>query len=799
MAKRHVHRPFLGGVLLGASLAAGSAWGNCGPDALGTSRTLVLKREGAAYGRAQHEALPLEPGEVVITFDDGPRPESTPAVLQALQAQCVRATFFMNGEPLARHRELAQRVRAEGHSVGMHGYQHPHFAAMAEAEQLADLAAMQQAYQQVFGASAPAYRFPFLEETPTLMAALKAQAVTVMSVDAGIDDWLPDQTPQVLADRLVERLQRSGGGIILLHDAQDQTAAALPLLLKTLKEQGLRVVHLEWAAAGSIQVNQVGFLPGAAKWAVVPDVAATGFEVVDAGTGAAALRGTLGAAAIWEPAQESVRLADFSSLAVPGTYRLRVEGLADSPPFTIAADAYAALNAASIKAFYFNRASTALLPGQAGVYAREAGHPDTQVHIHASAAGPGRPEGTVISSPKGWYDAGDYNKYIVNSGITTYTLLAAYEHFPALFQKQTLNIPESGNAIPDLLDEALWNLEWMLTMQDPADGGVYHKLTDKGFDGLVMPHQATSPRYVVQKTTAAALDFAAVMATASRVFAGFEAQRPGLAARMRAAALAAWGWADKHPDVIYRQPPDIHTGGYDDSELEDEFAWAAAELYITTRDDSFYAAMKPERLPAGVPGWNDVGGLAWMSLAHHRQRLTPAADQRLIAERIGGLARQLAAAWASSPYRIGLNHAKDMNWGSNAGLLNQAMMLIQGYRLTGDRQQLDAAQSALDYVLGRNALVTSMVTGFGARSPQHPHHRPSEADGVAAPVPGFIVGGPNAGRQDAANCPVPYASTEPAKAWLDHVCSYASNEIAINWNAPLVYVSAAVQVLSANR
>src|SRR2546426_6668760 len=178
------------GVLLGTSLAAGPVLADCGPQALGTSRTLALKRESAAYGRAQHRALPLEAGEVVITFDDGPRSESTPRVLKALQEQCVLATFFMNGDPLVRNGELAQRVRGEGHSV--------------------------------------------------------AQGITVMSVDAGIDDWLPEQTPQMLADRLVDRLQRSGGGIVLLHDAQDQTAQALQLLLDTLKERGYRVVHLKW-------------------------------------------------------------------------------------------------------------------------------------------------------------------------------------------------------------------------------------------------------------------------------------------------------------------------------------------------------------------------------------------------------------------------------------------------------------------------------------------------------------------------------------------------------------------------
>jgi endoglucanase len=545
----------------------------------------------------------------------------------------------------------------------------------------------------------------------------------------------------------------------------------------------------------AVEANQVGFLPGSAKWAAVPDVDAAFFSVVDARTGATVLRAPLGPGERWEPAQQTVRLADFSALTAPGSYRLRVDGLPDSLPFVVAPDAYAALNAAAIKAYYFNRASTALLPQYAGVYARAEGQPDTHVLVHASAAGPGRPEGTVISAPKGWYDAGDYNKYVVNSGISTYTLLAAYEQFPAFFRQQRLNIPESGNGIPDLLNEALWNLDWLLAMQDPADGGVYHKLTSKGFDGMVMPAASTGERYVVQKTTAATLDFAAVMAQASRVFRHFEAERPGLSTRMLAAARAAWGWAQAHPNVLYHQPPDIATGSYSEADLRDEFAWAAAELYITTKDDGYYAAMQPARVPIAVPSWGDVNGLAWMSLAAHRDQLTPVADRALIASRIQGLAASLAAAWQASPYRLAMQ-LDDFGWGSNSIDLNQAMMLIQGYRLSGDRRELDAAQSALDDVLGRNPLGRSMVTGFGVRPPLHPHHRPSEADGIAAPVPGFLVGGPNARGAGTSGCPVQPAPEPPALSYLDHVCSYTSNEVAINWNAPLVYVSAALQVLT---
>jgi endoglucanase len=542
---------------------------------------------------------------------------------------------------------------------------------------------------------------------------------------------------------------------------------------------------------GSIRVNQLGFLPGASKLAVVENAAADRFSVVRIDDDHTVLRGTLQPAATWVPANRVAAVADLSALSKPGRYRIVIDGLPPSDPFPINAHAYDQLVDAALKGYYFWRAGTALETPHAGIYTRAAGHPDTRVEVHASAASESRPAGTTISAPGGWYDAGDYNKYVVNSGIATYTLLAAYEHFPTFFRKRRIGIPESSNAAPDILDDARWNLQWMLTMQDPADGGVYHKLTTLKFDAPVMPEHDVARRYVVQKTTAATLDFAAVMAVASRIHAQHEARFPGDAARMRAAAESAWRWAQAYPDIVYRQPADVFTGAYADQQLDDEFAWAAAELYLLTGNASYLQAFRQRGLEPSVPSWSDVGGLGWISLAHHRKRLS-AKERARIVQQVDTLAAQLVAQWRDSPWKIAMQ-PRDFVWGSNAVVLNQAIMLLQGHALTGKRDYLAAAQSQLDYILGRNPLGVSFVTGQGLRAPLHIHHRPSQADGIEAPVPGLLSGGPNPGQQDAKDCPLPYPSTLPALAWLDHECSYASNEVAINWNAPLVYVAAAVQ------
>jgi len=346
-------------------------------------------------------------------------------------------------------------------------------------------------------------------------------------------------------------------------------------------------------------------------------------------------------------------------------------------------------------------------------------------------------------------------------------------------------------------------------MQDPADGGVYHKLTNAEFDAFEVPSVATQPRYVVQKSTAATLDFAAVMAQASRLARAHPRELPGLADTLTHAALAAWQWARQHPDSLYDQnrlnaatTPHVNTGAYGDRNVDDERRWAAAELFLATRQDSFLVAVPPFESAgrpeghapltitdfASVPGWPDVGTLALVSLAEHRRELPPSVDGAAIVDKLVELARSLRAVADSSPYGITMRR-QDFVWGSNAVAANQGLVLVQAYRLTGDTTFLRAALGNLDYLMGRNPTGYSFVTGVGAKTPMSPHHRLSGSDTVVAPVPGLLVGGPNPGKQDRCNG---YPSSLPALSYLDAQCSYASNEIAINWNAPIAYLSAAI-------
>jgi endoglucanase len=553
-----------------------------------------------------------------------------------------------------------------------------------------------------------------------------------------------------------------------------------------------------------IRINQLGFYTLGEKIGIVVDTSSTKkyFYILSSSQKDTVFKGLLSKPAVWEYSEEKVRKAVFTALIAKGEYVLVVPQIGTSYPFTIGDKVMAQLAPASIKALYYNRFSIELTEKYAGKWARKMGHPDNVVIVHNSAASSKRPTGTIISCPKGWIDAGDYNKYIVNSGITTSTLLTMYEDFPFYCDTLKLNIPESSNKVPDALDEILWNLRWMLTMQDPEDGGVYHKLTNPGWDGFIMPADATNPRYVVKKGTAAALDFAAVTAQAYRVFSKFKRQLPGLSDSCLNASMRAYDWARKNNNVPYIQSelsdPAIVTGEYPDFNFTDEFFWASAELFVSTGKLKYIEEADLEmalKTNFGLPGWQSVGTLGLYTLAKNADKFKEEPKYEdvnfdAVLAKIVKMAKTHKEHQKESAYGVAMGtEYSNFGWGSNSFCANQGILLLQAYLLTGDKSYIEVANSNLDYLLGRNATTYSFVTGYGEKSPRFPHHRPSAGDGIEDPVPGFMVGGPNPGQEDKGYCASKqYKSNLPARAYMDETCSYASNEVAINWNSPFAYL-----------
>lgn len=526
------------------------------------------------------------------------------------------------------------------------------------------------------------------------------------------------------------------------------------------------------ASADNVYLNQWGFTPKQNKLAVIANASPAQFTVTRLNDGAQPLSGNTQPSGTWDDAGMRVSLANLSAITTPGEYRLSVDG-AEPVIFTVKSDPYGAIHDAAIKAYYYNRAGMALDQAFAGKWHRAAGHPDMQTLIL------GEPDAAPTDRSKGWYDAGDYNKYIVNSGISTYTLLRAYLDNTEFYNSRHWNIPESTNKRADLLDEILWNLDWMITMQD-SDGGVFHKLTTLNFSGPVMPETATATRYATAKSTAAALNFAAVMSVAARVF---DERRDDYLSR----ADRALAWAKANPARYYTNEDNVKTGQYGDNALSDEHTWAAIEYAISRQDADRLAELTSSLSGVSTPSWANVTGLSYLSLLRDAKALLTDSDYKAISSRFTRFTDQQVAIMEANAFRVPAV-TKDFVWGSNAVMMNKAMLLENAFALTGKQAYRTAALALLDYVGGRNPTGYSFVTGFGINSPRFIHHRPSEADGIADPVPGWLAGGPQNGHQDGCQ----YSSDLPATSYLDDWCSYSTNEITINWNAPLVYVLASV-------
>src|ERR1035438_8556346 len=331
-------------------------------------------------------------------------------------------------------------------------------------------------------------------------------------------------------------------------------------------------------------------------------------------------------------------------------------------------------------------------------------------------------------SAKGWHDAGDYGRYVVNSGISTGTLLWTWEIFGGRLKQVKLNIPESGNGTPDILNEIRWNLDWMLSMQDD-DGGVWHKQPSERFCDFILPEKDTLISYVIgtgkepYKSSCATGDFAAVMAIAARAYRPFDA---AYAEKCLRAARQAWSWLEKYPNVTFHNPPGIQTGDYGDGNCADEHLWAAAELWRTTGDEAFehyflehFGAFRKTVKPNGPPAWGNVAPLAlWTYALGHGKNADAVAA---ITQDSVSAAQQIVERSSRHPYRISLTSA-DYIWGSNGVAANYSMQLLVANALHPDPRFVATALDNLHYLLGRNTFSLSWVTQVGANPFHHPHH-----------------------------------------------------------------------------
>ncbi len=535
--------------------------------------------------------------------------------------------------------------------------------------------------------------------------------------------------------------------------------------------------QLNDVASDHIRINQLGFYPKSAKQFVVADTLVAGFEVMDMKFNKV-YEGKLSDKGIWKASGERVLMGDFHALKTPGTYYLVIDKKLKSHPFQITDGLYKEALQAAVKSYYFQRASMAIEETYGGIYKRAAGHYDMACSIHPGANSDLR----SLDAPGGWYDAGDYGKYVGNASLSTGQMLLLLEQYPNVIPDKGLNIPESGNGISDLWDELRYELDWILRMQD-KDGGVFHKLTARNFSGFVMPENYNLERLIIGKGTAATLNFSAVLAQASRLYKEINQE---WAKKAITASERAWKWARTHESIAFNNPSDVVTGEYGDDYFQDDLYWAAAELFLATGKEKYLEYLQENGQLYQHQLTNSwkffVRNNAFHSLLENADQLPDEYAHQLKQGHLH-LADSILVAITSNPYGIALER---FEWGSNSDILNQAVILCMAHRISGDEKYLEGAEKINDYIFGKNATAYCFLTGFGSERVMFPHHRPSGSDGIDDPVPGFIIGGPNHDRQDKNQ--VSYSSPYPAKAYEDVEESYASNEVCLNWNAPAVYV-----------
>ena len=548
-------------------------------------------------------------------------------------------------------------------------------------------------------------------------------------------------------------------------------------------------------------INQVGFRPQDPK-AFVTDEGEMPFKVIRSATGRDVMDGKTVPRRSSDPATGlDLFWGDFSAIDEPGTYRIQLANGRESLAFEIRGDVYADVARKSLKSYTLSRCGVPLEERWAGIFARNACHTD-DARYHPLLDTKGHRD-----TAGGWHDAGDYGKYVHSTSVSLAHMLMMYERFPKAFASDAIGIPESGNGVPDLLDEMQVALDWMLTMQvagsdDELDGGVHYMVNTYEYVWETAPNDH-APRFVYEVSSVATADFAAAMALAARVFDSVPALKEA-SERYRQAALLAWRFLERHPGLYpengFIRPADTSTGGYADSpdlNDRDDRLWAAVELALTTSDPRFVQSLErtddsfldenffESESFSGELRWENTAAFPFVQAAMQGVPGLDPDQQARIRQQFLAHCQRLLKRIENDGFGVALD---DYFWGSTGGALALGQMLVFASQLVPERTDFrDGALHQLHYVLGRNALDRSFVSGVGHRYPRAIHHAVFGNDGLDAIHPGLLAGGPNPNLTADETLPGFFDdSTPPALCYVDHIDSWASNENCILYTAPLV-------------
>ena len=597
-------------------------------------------------------------------------------------------------------------------------------------------------------------------------------------------------------------------------------------LIDLTSDENDYVAPEEWQRA-EILTNQVGYFSDRAKRATLLCTNKSGvdFEVIDS-SGKSVYSGKSEYFGYDDDSGDTVHTLDFSDVKDKGTYHIEASNGAVSRDFTVGdEDVWSSLLYDSLNYFYQNRSGIAIesqyiTSGDKNALARAAGHPSDNAEIQQTWGYTGS-SGTVDVTG-GWYDAGDHGKYVVNGGFSLWMMQNQYETAKALgfenaFADGTMYLPECSNGYPDLLDEARYELEWMFKMivsSGDYAGMAYHKAHDETWTGLgVAPADDDKKRIIKPPTTAATLNLSACAAQAARLWKGID---DAFADECLEKAKLTYEAAKKHPDMYAPLDESVGGGAYGDDDVTDEFYWAAMELFITTGDEDYFDETTESKFFLDVPtalgggesvdtvgsfDWGNTAALGTFSAALNLKSFDTE-DVNIIKDAVKKAGDHFLDIESKQGYGLPYGQStlsyndsdKGYIWGSNSFAADNAIVLAYAYIITDDDKYLDGAVGGLDYLLGRNALDQSYVTGYGTHTTEYPHHRfwSYQIDQTFPKAPcGVLAGGPNSGMQDpwVQGMGWKKGTIPPQKCYLDNIEAWSVNECTINWNASLAWLS----------